>query len=454
MGGAEVYRSVLRSPFAFSSNPMAACCRAYCACGEVNQAVAFRANLAFAYRPPDETGTLVFARVAKRSIQNAFTTIIWRHIIVSVGISWICFHLKAGNMANQEQVAILKRGTPTWNAWREAHPDMTIDLESADLSGENLEGANLTDARLSGANLSCSCLKKAQLVRASLQNANMANAEMAHANFAHAHLTKANLAFADLEDALVPFADMREVNLSAANLTGARAEDTDFRHANLSHASLKKAVLSFSDFRHTTLIEADLQGANIASINLEGANVSLVKYDRRIFRALLKETGYRLPALWKRRFDFVLNTTIRCKGNHASACYGSQRFKLFLQDQDFLEEMMESLGGKFWCFLWWVFADCGRSLIRWAIWSILIAHLFAFIYWMMGPTFFSMAHLEFNLLNMLYYSIVTFTTLGFGDISPNTTGAAFVVSIEVISGYIMLGGLISIFSGKLSRRSS
>jgi hypothetical protein len=360
----------------------------------------------------------------------------------------------AGKMASEEQVEILKRGASSWNAWRDDHPDIIIDLESANLSGENLEGANLADALLAGADLSCACLKRAHLVRASLQNANMTHADMTQTNFAHARLTKANLAFGDLEDALLPFADLREVNFSAANLTRARAEDSDFRHANLAHASLQRAVLSFSDFRHATIVGADLHGTNLSSINLENTNVSLVKYDQQIFRELLKETRCRLPALWKRRQDFILNTTIRCKGNHAAACYGSQRFKLFLQDQDFLEEMMESYSGKFWCFLWWLFADCGRSMIRWASWSIMIAGLFALIYWMMGSAFFSMAHLDFNFLNMLYYSIVTFTTLGFGDISPRTTGAAFVVSLEVIFGYVMLGGLISIFSGKLSRRSS
>ena len=53
---------------------------------------------------------------------------------------------------------------------------------------------------------------------------------------------------------------------------------------------------------------------------------------------------------------------------------------------------------------------------------------------------------------MFYYSIVTFTTLGFGDIIPKTTIAAMCVTVEVILGYVMLGGLITIFASKLSRR--
>jgi len=356
-------------------------------------------------------------------------------------------------MANSEQLAVLKQGVNLWNEWRERHPDATIDLETSDLSGMNLEGVNFNDAALNGANLSCTSLKHAQMVRATLIGANLANAELEHANLTHADLTKANFAFSNLENAMLPYTRLLKANLSAANLSRARAEDAVFSFADLSYASLKKAVLSFSDFRRASFVGADLRGANISSINLENANVSLVKYDRVSFLKTLKETRGSFPALWQRRFDLILGTTIRCRGSHAAACFGSQRFKLFLQDQDYLEEMMTTRWGRFWCFIWWVFADCGRSLLRWASWSALIAITFGIIYWIMGPDYFAMTNLRFSFQNVLYYSIVTFTTLGFGDISPKTTSAAFVVSLEVILGYVMLGGLISIFSGKLSRRS-
>ena len=51
------------------------------------------------------------------------------------------------------------------------------------------------------------------------------------------------------------------------------------------------------------------------------------------------------------------------------------------------------------------------------------------------------------------YSIVTFTTLGFGDIKPENMTAAWWVMAEEIVGYVMLGGLISILATKLARRS-
>jgi len=52
-----------------------------------------------------------------------------------------------------------------------------------------------------------------------------------------------------------------------------------------------------------------------------------------------------------------------------------------------------------------------------------------------------------------YFSIVTFTTLGFGDVITANGAARVLVTLEVILGYVMLGGLISIFATKLARRS-
>jgi hypothetical protein len=356
-------------------------------------------------------------------------------------------------MADTEQLAVLAKGVEVWNTWRTHNPKVIIDLESADLNSTNLEWINLADANLEGADLSCACLNHAILVRARLHGANLAHAALDHANMAHARLDRANLAFASLEEAMLPFAHLVETNLGAANLTNLRAEDADFKHANLSYANLQNAVLSCSDFRYANFIGANLKGANLTAINLESANVSLVKFDHNILYRTLWETRCHPRTLWRRRLDLVLSTTLRCKGIHAHASFGSQRFKLFLQDQDYLEEFLESGSGRFRCYVWWLTSDCGRSLLRWAGWSVLFVLLYSGIYSYLGRSHFYVANMQYGFITSLYYSIVTFTTLGFGDIAPTTNLSAMIVCSEVILGYIMLGGLISIFSGKLSRRS-
>ena len=60
---------------------------------------------------------------------------------------------------------------------------------------------------------------------------------------------------------------------------------------------------------------------------------------------------------------------------------------------------------------------------------------------------------EVTWFTYFYYSIVTFTTLGFGDVVPKTTFGEVLVTLDGCSGYLMLGGLVSIFANKLARRS-
>ena len=48
----------------------------------------------------------------------------------------------------------------------------------------------------------------------------------------------------------------------------------------------------------------------------------------------------------------------------------------------------------------------------------------------------------------LYFSVVTFSTLGFGDVTPCNGCGELAVMVEVFLGYVFLGGLISIFTMK------
>src|SRR5262249_53450766 len=51
-------------------------------------------------------------------------------------------------MANDEHVAMLKKGVDAWNAWRRENADIIPDLR-----GAHLDEAHLTEAHLNGANL-------------------------------------------------------------------------------------------------------------------------------------------------------------------------------------------------------------------------------------------------------------------------------------------------------------
>jgi hypothetical protein len=56
-------------------------------------------------------------------------------------------------------------------------------------------------------------------------------------------------------------------------------------------------------------------------------------------------------------------------------------------------------------------------------------------------------------LSPIYFSVVTLTSLGFGDVVPTSILGQAAVIVQVSCGYMMLGGLMSIFANKMARRA-
>ncbi|MHB8111211.1 MAG: pentapeptide repeat-containing protein [Syntrophorhabdaceae bacterium] len=355
-------------------------------------------------------------------------------------------------MANKDQITILTQsGTDAFNAWRAENPHISIDFRDADLREKDLTGINLRHASLEGADLSRAILDSANLSFSHLKGANLSHAHMNSTDLSHGDLRMCRLALAHLENAVFFFANLRGADLRGADLKCASMEDADLTNANLTHANLVRACLVNASLQEARLSDANLEGIDLSAANLEGVNVSSITYDQKRPLHYFVEEHFNPSRVWNRRFDIMLGTTIRCKGLRES-CYGSRRFKKFLHDLDYLEEIMQNKWGKFLIFIWWLLSDCGKSISRWASWSGIIVILFAIIYHILGQQHFHIAFLNFSLFTTIYYSVVTFTTLGFGDFVPKTHVAAIFVMIEVVMGYIMLGGLISIFSNKLARR--
>lgn len=301
------------------------------------------------------------------------------------------------------------------------------DLTEADLRKAEMEGADLREAKLSWADLREANLKKAHLqganlFEAKLQMARLYDAKLQGADLEGAHLDEAKLVGAQMQGAVLQETIMTGANLIGASLKGSYIK-ADLRSAKLENTNLHGAIVNNTDLRGAVLIRA----------NFEGADVTGVKYDR--------EGQY--------------------QGIRVATCYGSPMFKRHAQDQDWLEEYLatrDTWFQKVIARLWRLTSDYGRSLFRWALSSLLLAVLFGGVFWALGPASFVVPHLPQTpwykgLMTMTYYSVVTFTTLGFGDVVPRDLSAAVLVMIEVIVGYVMLGGLISIFANKLARRS-
>jgi len=294
-----------------------------------------------------------------------------------------------------------------------------VDLSLADLSGSDLSGADLTGAKLFKANL-----KGAVLLRAILREAELTGADLSSVNLEEADLSNGGLGMACFKKA-----KLFNANLFSATLSGTDLEGAELRCSNLQKARLRESILINAD-----LTGADLRGADLSLSTVSGAlftNVDL--RDSRL--RMLKDFE---NAQW-------IGADIR-DINFA----GAYKIRRFIIDQNYLKEFRDSSRlSSFIYKMWWITSDCGRSVVRWSLWILLLIFLFALIY-----TYVAIDYGEHQTwFSGIYYSVVTITTLGYGDVLPASFVGQVVAIAEVISGYVMLGGLISIFSNKVARRA-
>jgi uncharacterized protein YjbI with pentapeptide repeats len=312
----------------------------------------------------------------------------------------------AGIPLDAGQVSLAGRDLRDW--------DFTgVDLEGADLSGCDLAGAHLFQAQLRNVNLSRANLTGTEFSGADLSGANLQDAQATNAGFGMAVLRGAKLFGAKLDGATFSKADLTGADLRCASLAGARLResdltDCDFTSADLSSVDMSQSRVVGASFRNTDVRDArfrSLQGftdSDWIGVDIQGINLS-----------------------------------------------GAYRLRRFVVDQNYLKEFRESSRAASWLYyLWWVSSDCGRSLTRWGIWILVQTVGFAWLYAHVGVDFGP----EPTLLSPLYFSVVTFTTLGYGDITPVTGLAQSIAMAEVLFGYVMLGGLLSIFSNLIARR--
>ena len=318
-------------------------------------------------------------------------------------------------MANEHLVNLLKRGSLVWNKWRNEDTAPYLDLSNANLTQAHLSGANLRRANLSWANLYEADLSWANLSGAVLNGANLSGANLGGAILTGAFLGGANLSRANLSGAV----------LNGAVLNGANLTDADLRRAQLREAFLSGALLS-----QANLTDADLRGANFREADLSEARVTSVRWDRSRMR---------------RRYQGVRGL---------DSCFGNALFKRAAADQDFLDTL-EAHWQDDWrllLFQTWGWLDYGRSIWRVAAFGFAATSLFAAIFYN-WPQLLNYQQGAPTWFTPYYYSVVTFTTLGFGDVRPVGATGEILAVVEVVIGYVTLGLLLAVLAEKLARRS-
>jgi uncharacterized protein YjbI with pentapeptide repeats len=333
---------------------------------------------------------------------------------------------------NGVALVALRAGCAAWAAWRAEHkgvdPGLSgsdlseLDLTGCDLAGLDLSECDLFRTNLSGADLKMACLRGADLSHATLDGADGYKVDLRGAFLTEASALGADLSAVDFRDG-----DLRGVRLNGANLSG-----SDLTRARLGHADLTGARLVES-----RLGEVDLTQANLSETNLTGSHYG----------------GYR-----RMRGHFY-----GIRG--LDSAHGNALFVRDAKDQDYLDtlelEITRMPDGwrkrlRAQLFKAWGLIDHGRSLLKVSWYAFIIATVYGLFYALdmyLGWGLMDYSTSAQSWFTPFYYSIVTYTTLGFGDVTANSALGEIIVISEVVVGYFTLGLLLSILANTIARRS-
>lgn len=293
-----------------------------------------------------------------------------------------------------------------------------------------------------------------------LTSANLKKVVLKNMRLEKAALEKANLSQADLSgvhlfDSALDGADLLGANMSECDLSHCSLKGCDFTKTNLSRARLWNVSLS-----NANLTEADLSGADLWNTNL--FNVKLWHTDFCGTKSLSRSSF----AGESKVFD---NPRINEAGELSAEQSYRDLKQYFINNgmyndaswASFKEKTMERLGFKkkgdwsyFPSLVMNILCGYGEKPYRIILTALSTILLFALFYFFSGaierPGYPSYSIPWFD---YIYYSTITFTTVGYGDLVPKPFCLfRLMAAIEAFSGVFVTGLFIFTLARKYSAR--
>ncbi|WP_040697058.1 ion channel [Pseudoalteromonas citrea] len=268
--------------------------------------------------------------------------------------------------------------------------------------------------------------------------------------------------------------ELKRANLEGLNLVKFGDHNGyDLSHGNFYRANLRGAHLFNNTIEHASLMKADLREANLHCCKLENTNILGVKLDNaridnlQLGEQLMQESRAH-KALKEKAPEDAIDLFLQSEEIYRLLRKAAEQQGLFemagkytynelrMRHQQYPKRSKKRLVSNAINLL------CGygekpENVIRFSLSMIVVC---ALLYFLFGISYQDqIIQLSQNnsfsenlsaLLNSFYFSVVTFTTLGYGDITPVGI-SRFIASIEAFTGSFSLALFVVVFVKRMTR---
>ena len=264
------------------------------------------------------------------------------------------------------------------------------------------------------------------------------------------------LRYAHLEG--VKLSDQEGLNLSRANLFRANLQGASLFNIDLRGTDLLKANLAGANMNHAKMQDADLLGAVLDGTKMERVEWGNQAIQEQKALEAEKEKRHKDAQAFYEEAEEIYRNLRRV---YDSAGRFDEAGRFFQKEMAMRRKLMPKWSfARTWSKLVDLFCGYGESPPRVIGFSILLVLLCALAYFVVGVNA-AEGSLRFDpgagvapniwkFFNCVYYSVVTFTTLGYGDITPSGF-ARPIAAFEAFAGAFMMALFITVFGKKMTR---
>lgn len=356
----------------------------------------------------------------------------------------------------------------------------------ADFSGANAQIVNARGASFSGADLSGSIFSNSDFTDVDLMDA-----DLSEASFAEVVAQRARLSGADFTSAFAPGCRFSFTSSYGTKFDDAILYDSRFIYSDFDRSSFAEAKCSGSNFKFASLEDADfsncaLYGADFRGSRLYGTTFTGAKVDdETIFQnhyeftpdnSITNSVYPKVNDMWGHKLPNVSNDDNSEENNSRKGIWShKQAEELYRQNslpqqsrhhhssqKDIHRTSFErpSLHGEWWRLTFSKHVTgYGENPYSVGLTAGLTIGIFSILYAILGgvesdevsrvPSIFGIESIS-TIADSIYFSILTFSTLGYGDLQPASWPIRFLATIEALLGAV----LIALFVYTIGRRSS